>query len=154
MVWQHSNFLTVYNLNSKHIFLTAQSLILPWNAGEHTQMTAEDRKRMKDAGSSKVSHIPRKPSQRIDVTTPVITHVVEHTFWNHCNDYDLLSNRTRFSFSLFNGGKIMLYSKFLSPTDASPVCITDAFLIATLESCPPYRFLHEDLPYNHLLFKK
>ena len=35
-------------------------------------MTAEDRKGMKDAGSSNVSHVPRKPLQCIDVTTPVI----------------------------------------------------------------------------------
>ena len=73
-------------------------------------MTAEDRKVMKDVGSSNVSHVSRKPLQCIDVTTQVISHVVEVTCGNHCNAYDLFSNRTRPSFSLFNGGKIMLYS--------------------------------------------
>ena len=68
-------------------------------------MTAEDRKGMKDAGSSNVSHVSRKLLQCIDVTTPVISHVVEVTFRNHYNAYDLFSNGTRLSFSLFNGGK-------------------------------------------------
>ena len=36
---------------------------------------------------------------------------VEVTFRSHYNAYDLFSNATRLSSSLFNGGKIMLYSK-------------------------------------------
>ena len=65
---------------------------------------------MKDAGSSNVSHVSRKLLQCIDVTTPVTCHVVEVTLRNHYNAYDLFSNRTRLSFSLFIGGKIILYS--------------------------------------------
>ena len=73
-------------------------------------MTTEDRKGMKHAGTSNVSHVSRKPLQCIDVTTPVASQVVEVTFRNHYNVYDLFSNTTRLSFSLFNGEKIMLYS--------------------------------------------
>ena len=40
-------------------------------------MTAEDSKGMEDAGSSNISHVSRKPLQCIDVTAPVISHVVE-----------------------------------------------------------------------------
>ena len=74
-------------------------------------MTAGDKKGMKDTGSSNVSHVSRKPLQCIDVTIPVISHIVEVTFWNHCDAYDLFSNKTQLSSSLFNGGK-MLYSKY------------------------------------------
>ena len=43
-------------------FSTSASLmILPWNAGKHTEMMAEDRKRMKDVDSSNGSHVSRKP---------------------------------------------------------------------------------------------
>ena len=73
-------------------------------------MTAENRKGMKNTGTSNVSHALRKPLQCIDVTTPVAGHVVEVTFQNHCDAYDLFSDTTRLYFSLFSGGKIMLYS--------------------------------------------
>ena len=42
-------------------------------------MFAEDMYGMKDADSSNVSHISRKRLQCIDVTNPVISHVVEVT---------------------------------------------------------------------------
>ena len=69
------------------------------------QMTAEDRKGIKDAGSSSVSHVSRKPLQCIDVTTPVLSHVFEVTFQSHYNSYDLFSDTTRLFPKLFNGGK-------------------------------------------------
>ena len=40
--------------NKKWIFLTSQSLFLPWTTDKHTQMTTEKRKGMKDVGTSKV----------------------------------------------------------------------------------------------------
>ena len=41
-------------------------------------------------------------------------HVVEVTFRSHYNAYDLFSNTTRLPSSIFNGGKIMLYSNYLA----------------------------------------
>ena len=57
--------------------------------GKHTH---DGRKKMKEAGTSNKSHVSRKPLQYIAATTPVTGHVVEVTFWNHCNAYDLFSN--------------------------------------------------------------
>ena len=73
-------------------------------------MTTEDSKGMKDVGTSNVSHVSRKPLQCMQVKTPYAGHVVEVTFRNHYNAYDLNSNTTRLSSGLFNGGKIKLYS--------------------------------------------
>ena len=58
---------------------------------------------MKDADSSNVSHVSRKSLQCIDVTTPVISHVVE-----------VALSKSRLEaiamlLSLFSGGKAMLY---------------------------------------------
>ena len=39
-------------------------------------------------------------------TTPYAGHVVEVTFRNHYNAYDMFSNRTRLSFSLFSREEI------------------------------------------------
>ena len=96
--------MTYTNLNIKQIFLTSHSMILPCNTGKHAQMVAENRKGMKGVGTSSVSHVSRKPLQCIGVTTPIAGHVVEVTFRNHCNAYDLFSNATPLSSSLFNGG--------------------------------------------------
>ena len=60
-------------------------------------MTAEDSRGMKDADSSNVSHVSRKPLQCIDVTTPVISHVL-----NHYNAYDLLNSQNIGRRALFN----------------------------------------------------
>ena len=68
-------------------------------------MTEEKRKEIKDVRTSKVSQVSRRPLQCIDVSTPVAGHVVEVMFRNHYNAYELLSNTTRLSSSLFNGGK-------------------------------------------------
>ena len=68
---------------------------------------------MKDTSSLKVSHVSGKPLKCIYVTTPAVGHVVEVTFGNHYNAYDLFSNTTRISFSLFSGGKITLYSNLI-----------------------------------------
>ena len=78
--------------------------------GKHTQMTKENSKEMKDLNASNVSHVLWKPLRCIHITTPYAGHVVEVTFRNHYNANDMFSNRTRLSSSLFNGGKIMLYS--------------------------------------------
>ena len=43
-------------------------------------------------------------------------HVVEVTFRSHYNAYDLFSNTTRLPSSIFNGRKIMLYSKHTQMT--------------------------------------
>ena len=73
-------------------------------------MFAEDRNRMKDAGSSSVSHVSRKPLQCIDVTIPVIITLSKSRFETTAMTMIFFSNRTRLSFSLFNGGKIGLMS--------------------------------------------
>ena len=73
--------------------------------GKHTQTTKENRKGMKDLSASNVSHVSRKLLQCIHITTPYASHVVEVTFRNHYNAYDMFSNRTRLSSSLFNRGE-------------------------------------------------
>ena len=55
-------------------------------------------------GPSAVTHCNRN--------TTTNYHVVEVTFRSHYSAYHLFSNTTRLSSSLFNGGKIMSYSKF------------------------------------------
>ena len=60
--------------------------------GKHTQMTKESSKGMKDLSASNVSHVSRKLSQCIHITTPYAGHVVEVTFQNHYNAYDMFSN--------------------------------------------------------------
>ena len=61
-----------------------------------------------------LSHVSRKPLQCIQVTAPYAGHIVEVTFRSHYNPYHLFSDTTRLSSSLFNGGKIMLYSNISS----------------------------------------
>ena len=60
---------------------------------------------MKDVGTSKVSHVSRKPLQCIHITTPYAGHVVDVTFENHYNVYNLFANTTLVSSSLFNSGE-------------------------------------------------
>ena len=60
---------------------------------------------MKDAGTSNLSHVSRKPLHHIQVTSPYAGHVVEVTFRSHYNAYDLFSNTARVSSSLFNNGE-------------------------------------------------
>ena len=72
------------------------------STGKHTQMMKENSKGMKDLSASNGSHISRKPLQCIHISTPYAGHVVEVTFRNHYNAYDMFSNRTRLSSSLFN----------------------------------------------------
>ena len=79
------------------------NLALFFTTGKHTQMTKENSKGMKVICSSDVSHVSRKPLQCIHITTPYAGHVVEVTYGNHYNAYDLFSNTTRLSVSLFNG---------------------------------------------------
>ena len=44
------------------------------------QMTTENSEGMKDGGTLNVSHVSRKPLQRIDVTTPEVGHIcIIHT---------------------------------------------------------------------------
>ena len=57
---------------------------------------------MRDLSASNVSQVSRKPLQCIHITTPYTGHVVEVTFRNHYNAYDMFSNRTWLSSSLFN----------------------------------------------------
>ena len=68
-------------------------------------MTKENSKGMKDVSASNVSHLSRNPLQCIGVTIPYAGHVVEVTFRNHHNAYDLFSSTTRLSSSLFNNGQ-------------------------------------------------
>ena len=70
--------------------------------GKHTQMMKENSKGMKGLCASKVSHVSRKPLQCIHITTPYAGDVVEVTFRNHYNAYDMFSDRTWLSSSLFN----------------------------------------------------
>ena len=77
--------------------------------GNHTQMTKENSNGMKDLSASNVSQVSRKPLQCIHITTPYTGHVVEVTFRNHHNAYDMFSDRTRLSSSLFNRREVMLY---------------------------------------------
>ena len=71
-------------------------------------MTTENRKEMKDVGTSHVSHVSRNPLQCIQVTTPYAGHVIEVMFRSHHNACDLFSNTTRLSSSLSMVGKITL----------------------------------------------
>ena len=73
-------------------------------------MIAENSEGIKDASASNVSHVSRKPLQCIHVTTPYASHVVEITFRNHCNAYDLFSDTIRLSSVFSIVGKVMLYS--------------------------------------------
>ena len=49
------------NLNVSQNFLTTHSLILSSNSGKHPRITAGNRKGMKDAGTSNVTEVSRKP---------------------------------------------------------------------------------------------
>ena len=74
-------------------------------------MLAENRKEMKVAGSLNVSHVSGKPLQWIDVTTPVIGHVVEVTFETiTMSPICFLTEHGDLSV-LSMVGKIMFYSK-------------------------------------------
>ena len=95
-----------YNLKNTQIFLSPpKSLILTWTTDKHTEMTTENSKGKKDASASNVSHVSRKPLQCIHITTPYAGHIVEVTSRNHSNAYDLFSNTTRLSSSLFSSGE-------------------------------------------------
>ena len=85
-------------------------MTLPWTTDKHAQMTTENSKGMNDASASNVGYISRKPLQYIHITTPCAGHIVEVTFQNDCNAYDLFSNTTQLFSSPFNSRKIMLYS--------------------------------------------
>ena len=52
-------------------------------------MTTENRNGMKDVSASNLSRLSRKPQQCVHVTTPYAGDVVEVTFRNHCNAYDM-----------------------------------------------------------------
>ena len=79
---------------------------LALTTGKHAQMTKENSKGMKDLSVLNVSQVSRKPLQRnLRITTPYTGHVVEVTFRNHYNAYDMFSNRTRLSSSVFSGGE-------------------------------------------------
>ena len=82
--------------------------------GKHAQMT-------KDFSASNVNHVSRKPLQCIHITTPYAGHVAEVTFRNHHNAYDMFSNRTRLSSSLFNRGEsTVIFQDQLENTNDSP----------------------------------
>ena len=73
---------------------------------EHTQMTKENSKGIKDlCEASNVSHVSRKPLQCTHITTPYAGHAVKVTFRNHYNAYDMFSDGIRLSSSLFNRGE-------------------------------------------------
>ena len=74
--------------------------------GKHTQMTKENSKGMRDLNASNVSHVSRKLARCIHITTPYAGHVVEVTFRNHYNAYDIFSNRTWLSSSFSIEGKV------------------------------------------------
>ena len=80
--------------------------------GKHTQMTKENSKGMKDLSASNVSHVSRKPLQCIQITTPYTDYVVEATFRNHDNAYDMICSLIDHGFfPVFSiEGKVMLYS--------------------------------------------
>ena len=84
-------------------YLLESDIVL--TAGNHKQMTKENSKGMKDVGTSEVSHIARKPLQCIRIATPYAGKVVKVTFRNHYNAYDMFSNTTQLSSSLFSGGE-------------------------------------------------
>ena len=72
--------------------------------GKHTQMTKENSKAMKDLSASNVRKVTFQGSPYNDkhIIAPYTGHVVEVTFRNHYNAYDMFSNITRLSSSLFN----------------------------------------------------
>ena len=72
-------------------------------------MTKETSKEMKDLSASDLSHVSRKSLQCIHITTPYAGHVVEVTFANHYNAYDLLSKSAQLSSSLFNSGENVIF---------------------------------------------
>ena len=82
-------------------------------SGKHTQMTKENSKGMRDLSASNVSHVSRKPLQCIHISTPYAAHIVEVTFRNHYNAWDMFSNRTWLSSSLFNRRESKLYSDYI-----------------------------------------
>ena len=102
---------------SSHLLESVSAL----TTGKHIQMTKENSKEMKDLSASNVRHVSRKPLRCIHITTPYAGHIVEVTFRNHYNAYDMFSNRTRLSFNLFSGGKIMLYSNHYLIIDRTKV---------------------------------
>ena len=57
---------------------------------------------MKDASTSKVGHVSRKPLQCIRIKPPYVGYAVEVTLRSHYNVYDLFSDTTRLSSSLFS----------------------------------------------------
>ena len=69
---------------------------------KHTEMTKENSKGMRDLSASNVSHVSRKSLQCIHITTPYAGDVVEVTFRNYYNGYDMFCNRTWLSSSLCN----------------------------------------------------
>ena len=73
--------------------------------GKHTQTTKENRKVKKSQCLKRISQVSRKPLQCIHITTPYAGHVVEVTFRNNYDAYDMFSNRTKLSSSLFNRGE-------------------------------------------------
>ena len=68
-------------------------------------MMTESSKGMKDAGTSNVGDVSRKPSQCVQVTTPYAGHVVEFTFRSHYSAYGLFSDTAQRSASLSYSGK-------------------------------------------------
>ena len=75
-------------------------------------MTKEDNKGMEDLSASHVSHVSRKPLHWIHITTPYASHVVDVTFRNHYNAYDMFFNGTERGFlPVFPiEGKVLSYS--------------------------------------------
>ena len=66
--------------------------------GNRTLMTKGNSKGVRDLSASNV----RKHLLCIHITTLYAGHIVEVTFRNHYNDYDMFSNRTWLSSSLSN----------------------------------------------------
>ena len=97
-------------MSSSH--LLESDFALP--TGKHTQITKENSRGMRDLSASNVSHVSRKPLQCMHITTPYTGHVVEVTFRNHYNAYNMVSNRTRLSSSLFNRGKSNVIFQYVS----------------------------------------
>ena len=70
--------------------------------GKHTQMMKENSKGMKDLSASNVRKVTFQGSQCIHIMAPYAGHVVEVTFRNHYNAYNMFPNRTWLSSSLNN----------------------------------------------------
>ena len=96
--------MTYTNLNNTQISFDLPEPEFSLNYRKNTQMTIENSEGMNDICTSSVSHVSRKPLQCIQVTTPYAGHVVEVTFRSHYGAYDLFSNITRLSSSLFSSG--------------------------------------------------